>query len=231
MANLRAYRRFLPFPSRRTLRRWFPPFDLRNLAHLIARARADLVVDVGANAGRYVEDLMAAGCPGPFLSIEPQSGPHAALSAKAARKASWRVTPRMALGRETGETTLNLYSDSSLSSVLRPAEKNQRSPALRLLGTERVALRRLDDVMPESAPSARRPFVKLDVQGAERDVIEGGRETLARAAGVQVELPLTPSYEGEACYGCSTGPAWSLSTRCEWSAGGALALGCKWIWC
>jgi len=200
MGRAKPWRRFVPFPRRETLARWFPPFEWRNLAHLIDRAGADLVVDIGANRGQYVEKLRAARCRGPFLSVEPQAAAHDALAAKAARVPGWRVAPAMALGAAAGEVTLHRYADDSLASTLAPDARHAAAPAFALLGTERVPLARLDDVMADLAPTARRPFLKLDVQGAEADVIAGAPETLARAVGLQCELALSPGYDGETPY-------------------------------
>jgi FkbM family methyltransferase len=221
----RRWRHFLPFPRRATLRRWFPPFETRNLAHLIARARADLVVDAGANEGQYVAMLRAAGCPGPFLSIEPQEAAHAALAARAARVPGWRVAPRLALGAGAGEATLHRYADASLASLRAPAARHRPAPAFAPAGGERVPVAPLDAVMAGHAPGARRPFLKLDLQGAEREALAGAPETLARAVGVQVELPLAEGYEGEAGYlellrllnGFSFVPAYAMkvTARCR----------------
>jgi len=41
-----------------------------------------------------------------------------------------------------------------------------------------------------------RAFLKLDTQGFERAVLEGGPATLAACRGLQLELSLTPLYEG-----------------------------------
>ena len=39
-------------------------------------------------------------------------------------------------------------------------------------------------------------FLKLDVQGAELEVLEGGQETLSKAELVQLEVPFVPYNEG-----------------------------------
>lgn len=197
----RRLRRFLPFPRRRTLRRWFPPFEQRNIAHLIAGSGADLVVDIGANVGRYVEELSAAGARGPFLSVEPQSETHAILTAAAARaRCDWTVAPRMAVGAAPGEIVIHRFADSSLASTLKPTAAHAGAAPFAPLGEEVAPVMRLDDLLAAHAPEALRPFVKIDVQGAEDAVLDGATETLRRAAGIQIELALAPAYEGETAY-------------------------------
>lgn len=194
----RGWRRWLPFPRRATLRRWFPDFDTRNLVHLIGRAGADLVVDAGANAGQYGVRLRAGGWRGPILSVEPLAGAHARLTARASGDAGWRVAPRMALGAAAGQGVLKRLADDTLSSLHRPAPRAAGSPALAVEAQECVPVTTLDMLMAAEAPESRRPFVKLDLQGHEMAAIEGGGETLARAAGMQVELAMLESYAGAA---------------------------------
>ena len=46
-------------------------------------------------------------------------------------------------------------------------------------------------------PDAARPFLKLDVQGFEMQVLMGAERSLERVRGLQAELPLTSLYEGD----------------------------------
>lgn len=57
----------------------------------------------------------------------------------------------------------------------------------------RIETRRLDDI-PEARPA---DFLKLDVQGAELMVLEGGEETLADILAVQAEVGFVPIYRGQ----------------------------------
>jgi hypothetical protein len=43
-------------------------------------------------------------------------------------------------------------------------------------------------------------FIKIDVQGFESEVLKGAQHTLARAAGVHVELSFVPLYEGQSLF-------------------------------
>jgi hypothetical protein len=40
-------------------------------------------------------------------------------------------------------------------------------------------------------------FLKIDTQGTERDVLDGGAKVLDRIAGLQLEISFTALYEGE----------------------------------
>ncbi|MEO0621386.1 MAG: FkbM family methyltransferase [Pseudomonadota bacterium] len=192
------WRALIPFPRRTTLARWFPSFETRNIAHLIDRSRADLLVDIGANEGQFVRRMRSAGLSLPVLSVEPLEGAHARLRVAAAADPAWTVAPRMAVGAAPGEIQITRYADETLSSALPPHPRAVASPALAVVGRETVPRAPLDMILAENP--AQRPFLKLDVQGVEADVIAGGPETLARTAGVLIELSLTPGYDGEAGY-------------------------------
>ncbi len=194
------WRHLVPFPRRAAFRRWFPSFESRNIAHLIARAAPDLLVDVGAHEGQFVRRMRAAGLGLPVLSVEPLAGPHARLAARALADPLWLVAPRTALGAAPGRLILHRLADSTLSSALPPHPRAAASPALAVEAREEVPLTTLDRLLAAEAPWAQRPFVKLDVQGSERAVIAGAPETLARAPGLVVELGLTPSYAEEPSY-------------------------------
>ncbi len=63
-----------------------------------------------------------------------------------------------------------------------------------IIGTEVVEIRRLDQVeIPGSAPI----YLKLDVQGAELEVLAGATRTLERVAAVEAEVSLVFLYESQ----------------------------------
>ncbi len=192
-------RPFIPFPKQRTLKLWFPPYHDRNVAHLINLHRVDLVLDVGANIGQYARRLRAGGYKGRILSFEPLVEAWAQAAAQAAKDPLWDIAPPMALAAETGTATLNVTRDSSLASLQKPLEGS--GPAgLAVERTETVECRTLDDAAADALAKAKRPFLKIDVQGFEKPVLAGATKTLAACVGVQIELSLDPLYEGEPGY-------------------------------
>src|SRR5690606_2471211 len=64
--------------------------------------------------------------------------------------------------------------------------------------TERIEVRKLDSLIPTLLAPDERAFLKIDTQGYEREVLQGGAESLGQLVGMQLELSLTPMYEGEA---------------------------------
>lgn len=191
------WRSLIPFPRRKTLKRWFPGFEARKTTALIRHSGADLVIDIGANRGQFAQRLRSTGYRGRILSVEPLPEEHAYLLELSAGDAAWEIAPRVALGAEDGEITLYRYADSSLSSALKPASAAAGfADAVEV----RTPLTTLDALVRAHAANAGVLFVKVDVQGLEMQVIAGGTETLGKAAGVSVELALQQIYQDEPGY-------------------------------
>lgn len=155
-------------------------------------------IDVGANRGQFGMQLREAGYAGRILSFEPLPGPHAALEAVARKDGNWHVAPPMALGERAGEIEIRVSANSVSSSSLRMLDSHLRAaPDSRPVAIERVPLRMLDDEVLPRLRSGEMPFLKIDVQGAERAVLGGATRVLERVAVLQLELSLVPLYEGQ----------------------------------
>ncbi len=64
------------------------------------------------------------------------------------------------------------------------------------MATETVRTLRLDAIAGELLAADLRVWLKLDVQGHEARVLRGAAATLARVDAVELELPVSPQYEG-----------------------------------
>jgi FkbM family methyltransferase len=167
---------------------------------LFSQLPIDLVLDVGANTGQFVQQCRAAGYKGEIISFEPSAAAHASLLQSAARDPLWTVADRMALGAKTGEVEINIAANSYSSSILPMLDSHlAAAPNSAYLQKEKVPLRRLDDILadlPATAPG-RYIFLKLDVQGYESQVLAGATRLLNHTLAVQLEMSLLPLYEGE----------------------------------
>lgn len=158
----------------------------------------DLVFDIGANVGQFSSKLRSAGYKGSIVSFEPLSAAHRALSKSAIRDSKWQIHPRGAIGDYDGEIEINIARNSSSSSVLPMMElHSSAAEGSAYVGVEKTFIHRLDSVIPEYLAKCRRPFLKIDVQGYEWQVLDGAREILPRIQGVFCELSLVPLYEGQ----------------------------------
>ncbi len=70
------------------------------------------------------------------------------------------------------------------------------APESRYEKDELVTIRRLDGALPAYREPGDRIFLKIDTQGFERQVIEGGRAILESIPLIQLECSLVALYEG-----------------------------------
>jgi FkbM family methyltransferase len=171
--------------------------------HYLARRAAllrahgiDLIIDVGAHDGEYALQTRRLGFDGRIVSFEPLPDVALRLAERSSRDPDWEVRP-VALGVETGATRINVAGNSASSSLLPMLPDHERyAPGTGIVGSLGVEVQRLDDIADEVLADSRRPFLKIDTQGYERQVLEGARVTLGRIAGIQVELSIISLYEG-----------------------------------
>jgi FkbM family methyltransferase len=180
----------------RILAQWKAQPMLKTLSQM-TRQRVDLVLEIGANKGQYAQSLRSAGYTGKIISVEPLSAAFAVLQGKCAQDCDWDCH-NLAIGDADAETTINVSANSYSSSLLPASARTlEIEPRIGYVAQETVNLRRLDSLLP-ALTAAQRIFLKIDAQGSEGDIVEGGRSIFDRVAMVQVELAWTPSYEGQA---------------------------------
>ena len=156
----------------------------------------DVVLDVGANAGQYGTMLREQGFAGRLVSLEPVAEAFAVLTGLAAADGAWEAVC-VAASDEDGEITLNVTGDSRSSSVLSRNERFADKAGWAPKETRRIAARRLDGLIDGLLGPGERAFLKLDVQGYERHVLDGAGGLLARFEGIELELSVTPLYDGQ----------------------------------
>jgi len=76
------------------------------------------------------------------------------------------------------------------------ATHEEAAPNATFIGAELVAQRTLDSLWADISEPGDTIFLKADVQGYERQVLDGVSEHLDRIAGLQLELSLVPLYDG-----------------------------------
>jgi FkbM family methyltransferase len=171
--------------------------DERSFRTLLDQQGINLVLDVGANEGQFVDGLRSAGYHGRVISFEPLSSAHARLRAHAAGDPNWTVAERTAVGAAHGSMEIHISGNSYSSSILPMLSKHTEAvPASAYVGTEAVEVNRLDDLFTPS-PSDR-ILLKIDVQGYEEYVLHGAPKILACCRAVSLEMSLIPLYEGQA---------------------------------
>jgi FkbM family methyltransferase len=169
-------------------------------ARLLASRGVDLLLDGGANVGQYALRTRHAGYRGRIVSFEPMATAYAELATRAASDPAWECR-RHALGSASGDAELHVSRNSYSSSLLEIGERSvEAAPESEYVASEQVSVLPLDAIWDEVAAGARRPFLKLDLQGYELEALRGAERVLPRLTGVEVELSLGPLYEGAPTY-------------------------------
>jgi FkbM family methyltransferase len=151
----------------------FEPAELA--AALACVGPGDTVIDVGANIGLFTVPLaLAAGSGGSVVAIEPLPNNVRRLRANLSRNGLDAVrVVEAAVGKADGRATLHTAGDPAFGS-LREIVKHTRS------GDLDVELRSLDSLWGELGRPAV-ALVKIDVEGAELDVLDGAQDLLTAA--------------------------------------------------
>lgn len=154
------------------------------------------VLDIGANVGQFSTSVRKALPDARIYAFEPIEECFAALSHNMREDNLVQCFP-YALGSEDGSTVFN-KNDFTPSSSLLPLTNTHVAEFPRTAKTSatKVEVRRLDSVAPTldlSGPL----LVKMDVQGFELHVVEGGRETLPRANVIITEVSFAEFYKGQ----------------------------------
>lgn len=173
---------------------WFS--HASQMRSIVEKFGIDLVIDVGANEGQFALALRSF-YGGEILSFEPVASAFEKLAAAAALDPAWQVR-RLALGSRASTQAIHVAERSVFSSLLPANAYSARrfGQGTRAASTEVVSVRRLEDVLDEIRPAARRIFLKLDTQGYDTEVFRGAGNWLARVVALQSEVSLVAIYEG-----------------------------------
>jgi FkbM family methyltransferase len=178
--------------------------DLSSASYILQRRgifeefSIDLVLDVGANVGRFGRDLRTF-YRGDIISFEPVSAAFRSLARTAARDPLWRCC-NVALGSQDTVKIINVARNLVFSSFLETNAFAEQSfgEASRRVREEMVSVRRLDGLLDEIVPdfANRRVFLKLDTQGFDTEVINGLGSMLGNVSVLQSEVSVMSIYEG-----------------------------------
>lgn len=171
-----------------------------HLRNLFTTQKVDCIFDVGANKGQYYSFLReAVGFRGLVISFEPVKRLYELLEKQAAADGQW-IVYGCALGRTNGTAPFNVMKGDQLSSFRTPSTSStdRFHDSNTVVAVEDVQVRTLDDVFDEISAQHQfvRPYLKIDAQGFDLEVAQGGAKHLAAFVGVQCEASVLPLYEG-----------------------------------
>lgn len=180
--------------SRRLYARW----EQVQLKKLIDYLDVDCVFDIGANQGQYAEMLRKhAGFKGYIFSFEPNPHDAAIVRKRAERDDKWIIS-ELAISNQDGTAQFNVMQSSQFSSLSSPShddvqlftQMNSVSKTI-TVQTERLSttLRRL-----QAEHGFVRPFLKMDTQGYDVNIVKGSPEAVREFVGLQSELAIAKLY-------------------------------------
>jgi FkbM family methyltransferase len=169
---------------------------------LMRDRKINLVLDIGANKGQYGKSLRdAIGYKGRIVSFEPLRDAFAILQQTAARDPLWE-SHNIAFGGSAGPATINISANSHSSSLLPVSARTlEIEPSAGYVGTQDVAVYRLDSVLDRFAQPGDSIFLKIDTQGYELKILNGALGVINRFALIQLETSFFEVYHGETLIG------------------------------
>lgn len=152
------------------------------------------VVDIGANVGQWSGMLLNCINPQKLIIAEPIPDAFALLRQKFGSKSNVELH-NVALGDHEGVAKLQITRDTTGASFLHPREEMRT-----LVGSNwtvaseiEVKMTTLDALLASLGEIS---LLKIDVQGYEKPVLAGAKQTLRKTKFVLIELNFMPQYEG-----------------------------------
>jgi FkbM family methyltransferase len=169
---------------------------------MLRRGEIDLVIDVGAHVGEYGSSLRAAGYRGKILSFEPIPEHFEQLLGASAEDDAWHCLNRAGGARAEAATINVSANDGHSSSLLEMTAAHERAaPGSHRARTQAIEIVSVDEALSEDFQQPRGAYLKADTQGYEHEVLAGAKDSLRKCRAVELELSLTPIYEGQLLLG------------------------------
>lgn len=168
---------------------------------VLAHRKFSCVLDIGANEGQFLRLARRLWPDAHVHSFEPLPEVFGVLAEVSASLGQSSVH-NTGLGDKIESRAMHQSALSPSSSLLPMADLHRSEwPESAASRDVDIELTTLDLWAADHEPELRLPLlVKIDVQGFERAVIDGGSETIARADVVVVEVSYYPLYEGQALF-------------------------------
>lgn len=170
-----------------------------HLSRLFSLRDVDLVIDVGANAGQFRDFLrLHVGYKRWIASYEPIPEVYKTLLQRSNDDEYWRVF-NLALGSTQGHDIFNVSIGSTLSSFGEP-DFNATDHASSRRQTQRkidVGIDTIDRQLPIlfQTLAVKVPYLKMDTQGYDLEVLRGAESSLVQFVGLQFEGSVVPLYQ------------------------------------
>ncbi len=160
---------------------------------LLSKHNIDVVIDIGANVGQYGLMLRKLNYDKRIISFEPISECYEMLKRNKGTDNLWDIY-KIAAGDFDGTSQINISNNLVSSSLLKPHEKlPMYDDGIRTVKTETITVSKLDSFFGNRTIGDS-IYLKIDVQGFERETLEGGLGFLKSIKVIQVESSLSSFY-------------------------------------
>lgn len=174
-------------------------WEIEHLKKIVSHYQVDCIFDVGANYGQYATMLRKhVGFKGLIISFEPIPDAATHLRKISRNDSQWHVE-ECALSSFDGSQSFNIMADSQFSSLSKPThhetklfiESNQVKKSVEVrCETVSTAYQRLSEKYHFN-----KPFLKMDTQGYDVEIIRHAGMALDHFIGIQSELAVKKLYE------------------------------------
>lgn len=157
------------------------------------------VLDIGAHKGAWSHLAVEVFGPMKATLVEPQVELLKGAVQRVRQAGGEAVGLELGLGDTKGELSLNVTENVAAASLLMPDE-GAETPAewgVQTRQSRRVTVETLDGLFSAGGLETA-DVVKMDVQGFERQVLNGGRAYLATCKRMVIEVSVRPIYAGQA---------------------------------
>ena len=162
--------------------------------NILQKFKVKNILDVGANNGQWALRVRNGGFEENITSFEPTIA-FEILKKNTFRDSNWNCV-NMAVSNHTGESRIYLASNGNLSSsILQPDEILMQGFGIEFNDSIEVPTTTLDEYLSNS--QIEEFYLKIDVQGAEKLVLEGVENSVSKCVAVEFESSLRPLYKGE----------------------------------
>jgi FkbM family methyltransferase len=182
-----------------SLRKFSGVWEQQHLKRMLHDYGVDCVFDVGANYGQYAQMLRRkANFKGLIISFEPIPDAAAILRKLSANDPLW-IIEECALSKSNGTQTFNIMSDSQFSSLSEPNHDEIQSfkDMNKVSESIQVKTETLDSAFGrlQRKFTFECPFLKMDTQGFDVEVVNHGKSVINQFIGLQSELAVNKLYK------------------------------------
>ena len=181
------------------MRELYKYWEQEHLKKIFNKYEIDCVFDVGANLGQYAQMLRKnTNYKGLIISFEPIPNAALILKEKSKNDPNWIIIDH-ALSSKDGHQTFNIMSGSQFSSLSTPNhnEVDRFKSHNKVIESVSVVTETLESAYTrlKKEYNFKKPFLKLDTQGYDVEIVTSSKPTMTEFIGFQSELSIKKIYQ------------------------------------